>query len=64
MNKPYANDWADFYGPIQYSESLELWWDTNEFIIYDLTSAMHNGIIGPGRNIRVILKNRKDKSNE
>jgi len=51
--KPYADDWQSLGDGVEYSPHLKLYWCKGR--VYDELSAMHNGIIGPGAQLRRII---------
>lgn len=53
-NKPYASDWEEIGNGVQYSAELKRWFKDDT--TYDERSAIHNGIIGAGAELRNILK--------
>lgn len=54
MNKPIANDWERINERTEYSEFLNVFWANGK--VYDNRSAVHNGIVGPGAQLKQILK--------
>lgn len=54
MGRPYANDWENIDNRTQYSKSLDLFYIDGR--TYDRRSAVHNGIIGLGADLKRIIK--------
>jgi len=54
MKKPYTTDWIETSPLVEYSKQCGLYWHAG--VAYDELSAIHNGIIGPGAQLKEIIK--------
>lgn len=59
--KPLANDWGKVSEDVQYSKTLDLYWELSTQTVYCPLSAAHNGLIGLGASLKTIIKNSNPK---
>jgi hypothetical protein len=53
--QPYAEDWTPVGPGLVHSPKQDLWYDHNKQRVYDRRSAMHNGIIGIGAQLKEVI---------